>query len=147
VERTAFGADALALVNGEPPREPELAALRDFLRGATEAIAQGGRLGGAELATLNGYLARTAVRAQLERDGARYVIRMTPVEPDPVRELAGSFASMLRFAPGRLKLCDACGRAFMDESRNRRRRWCDPNGCGNRERVRRHRARRRAADA
>jgi hypothetical protein len=33
-----------------------------------------------------------------------------------------------------------CRFTFLDGSRNRSRRWCDPTGCGNRIRVRRHRA-------
>jgi hypothetical protein len=33
----------------------------------------------------------------------------------------------------------ACRLAFLDDTRNRGRRWCDPGGCGNRVRVRRAR--------
>jgi predicted RNA-binding Zn ribbon-like protein len=33
----------------------------------------------------------------------------------------------------------ACRLAFLDDTRNRARRWCDPGGCGNRVRVRRAR--------
>ena len=39
----------------------------------------------------------------------------------------------------RLKCCDGCGRLFFDASRNRSRRWCDMQGCGNRAKVARHR--------
>lgn len=40
---------------------------------------------------------------------------------------------------GRLGTCggQACGYLFIDLSRNRSRRWCTSEGCGNRERVRR----------
>ena len=41
----------------------------------------------------------------------------------------------------RLKACDNCHRLFLDASRNRSRRWCDMQGCGNRAKVSRHRAR------
>lgn len=44
----------------------------------------------------------------------------------------------------RLKCCDGCGRLFFDGSRNRSRRWCDMQGCGNRAKVARHRVGRRA---
>lgn len=37
-----------------------------------------------------------------------------------------------------------CGWMFLDASRNHSRRWCDSRDCGNRERVRRHLARKRA---
>jgi predicted RNA-binding Zn ribbon-like protein len=50
---------------------------------------------------------------------------------------------------GRVKVCadGGCGWVFLDESRNGSRRWCDSRDCGNRERVRRHLARKRASDA
>jgi predicted RNA-binding Zn ribbon-like protein len=37
---------------------------------------------------------------------------------------------------------DGCGGVFLDTTRNGSRRFCSTEGCGNRERVRRHRARR-----
>ncbi len=39
-----------------------------------------------------------------------------------------------------------CGYLFFDISRNRSRRWCDMNSCGNRAKARRHYARQRADD-
>jgi predicted RNA-binding Zn ribbon-like protein len=39
---------------------------------------------------------------------------------------------------------DDCARCYLDTSRGRRRRWCSSGTCGNRERVARHRAARRA---
>jgi predicted RNA-binding Zn ribbon-like protein len=46
----------------------------------------------------------------------------------------------------RVRLCEAsdCGWLFVDGSRSRSRRWCDMADCGNRAKVRRFRARRRA---
>ncbi len=40
----------------------------------------------------------------------------------------------------RVKMCggDNCGWLFLDESKNRRRRWCSMEMCGNREKARRH---------
>ncbi|MEV6166006.1 CGNR zinc finger domain-containing protein [Streptomyces sp. NPDC052052] len=42
-----------------------------------------------------------------------------------------------------LRRCEAdnCRRLYLDTSRGRRRRWCSSEGCGNRERVARHRRR------
>jgi predicted RNA-binding Zn ribbon-like protein len=50
---------------------------------------------------------------------------------------------------GRVKVCagEGCGWIFLDESRNSSRRWCDSRDCGNRERVRKHLARKRASDS
>jgi len=44
----------------------------------------------------------------------------------------------------RLRACGnrRCGWLFVDRSANARRRWCDPQACGNRMKVRRYRARR-----
>jgi predicted RNA-binding Zn ribbon-like protein len=46
----------------------------------------------------------------------------------------------------RLRRCSDgdCGWLFLDVSRNRSRRWCDPGDCGNRSRVRAFSARRRS---
>ena len=38
-----------------------------------------------------------------------------------------------------------CGWMFLDASRNHSRRWCDSRDCGNRARVRKHLAHKRAA--
>ena len=148
---------AIDLINGElEPRRHlttaerrELDELAALLRRLTETVASGAELSGDELAAFNAVIGRTAVVARIEPGGGgRYVLDLTPVggsEQDRfVRELAGSFGSILRRAPDRLKLCanQDCGRAFFDRTRSRTRRWCDSGGCGNRDRVRRHRARR-----
>jgi len=39
---------------------------------------------------------------------------------------------------------DGCGWLFLDETRNRSRRWCSMKDCGNRAKARRHYRRRRA---
>jgi predicted RNA-binding Zn ribbon-like protein len=156
---------ALELINGElelarwgldPGRplqaseERALASLRDLLGRLAETVAAGHELDADELAALNAVIGRTPVRARLERGGeGRYVLELTPVaeswEERAVRELAGSFGSVLRRAPNRLKLCENpdCRRAFFDRTRSRTRRWCESGGCGNRLRVRRYRERAR----
>jgi predicted RNA-binding Zn ribbon-like protein len=47
---------------------------------------------------------------------------------------------------GRLRECAAerCGRLYLDHTKNRSRRWCDMDTCGNRAKARRHQARKRA---
>ena len=62
----------------------------------------------------------------------------------PLWPVARSAAELLTSpALGRVRACagEGCGWLFLDESRNRSRRWCDSRDCGNRERVRRHLAR------
>lgn len=48
----------------------------------------------------------------------------------------------------RVRPCDAanCGWWFLDDTKNRSRRWCDMKICGNREKLRRFRDRHRAQD-
>ena len=64
----------------------------------------------------------------------------------PVAQSAAELLTSERLA--RIKLCagEGCGWVFLDESRNSSRRWCDSRDCGNRERVRRHLARKRASN-
>jgi predicted RNA-binding Zn ribbon-like protein len=67
----------------------------------------------------------------------------------PLWPVAQSAAELLTSSKlGRVKVCagEGCGWVFLDESRNGSRRWCDSRDCGNRERVRRHLARKRAFD-
>ncbi|MGH9036560.1 MAG: CGNR zinc finger domain-containing protein, partial [Acidimicrobiia bacterium] len=49
----------------------------------------------------------------------------------------------------RLRVCSAigCSRVFVDTSRNRSRRYCDPSTCGNRTNVAAYRARQRSGVA
>ncbi|TMD12511.1 MAG: hypothetical protein E6J00_11605 [Chloroflexi bacterium] len=70
---------------------------------------------------------------------------------DPVdgamARLAESLArELIQGEPGRLRICDnrECSWVFADRSRTARRKWCDMATCGNRAKVARHRARRRA---
>jgi predicted RNA-binding Zn ribbon-like protein len=124
----------IAFLNGDDG-EPRL------LRRLAATVAEGRMLEARELAELNELLARTPVTARLVDGGeGRYALDMRAVADDPDREVAGSFASLLRRAPDRLKRCEECGRFFLDSTRSRTQRWCTPQ-CGDRARVRAHRAR------
>jgi predicted RNA-binding Zn ribbon-like protein len=73
----------------------------------------------------------------------------TPLD-SPLWPVAQSAAELLTSPKlARVKVCagEGCGWVFLDESRNGSRRWCDSRDCGNRERVRRHLARKRASDS
>jgi predicted RNA-binding Zn ribbon-like protein len=68
----------------------------------------------------------------------------------PLWPVAQSAADLLTSPKlGRVKVCagEGCGWVFLDESRNASRVWCDSRDCGNRERVRRHLARKRASSS
>jgi predicted RNA-binding Zn ribbon-like protein len=73
-----------------------------------------------------------------------------PPLDSPLWPVARSAAELLTSPKmSRVKVCAGkdCGWVFLDESRNGSRRWCDSRDCGNRERVRRHLARKRASDS
>jgi predicted RNA-binding Zn ribbon-like protein len=63
----------------------------------------------------------------------------------PVLRSAGELLTSDRL--DRLRLCSAedCDWLFLDQSKNRSRRWCDMNVCGNRSKVRRFREAKRKA--
>jgi predicted RNA-binding Zn ribbon-like protein len=142
----------LARLGDAPTAEPtpaqlgRLRRLREVLRALGELVA-GGRLpDDEELAPLNRFVAAVPVEQRLERRDDRVVARSTALASgwDAVtRDLAGRFATLLvRRDPTRLKLCEnpECGQLFYDVSKSRTGRWCGVT-CGNRMRVRRHRAR------
>ena len=114
----------------------------DLLRRLATTVAARRMLTAPELDELNALIGRTPVTARLVDGGeGRYALDLQPVADDPERELAGAFASLLRRAPDRLKRCEECGRFLVDGTRSRTQRWCTPQ-CGDRARVRSHRARR-----
>lgn len=129
----------------------ELDGLRVLLRELADTVSAGRQLSRAQLEALNEVIGSAPVQARVQLEDDGYVVEMTPVADTwiqlAVRQLVGSFTSALRESrPSRMRLCanEACRRAFYDESKNRTRRWCDPSICGNRARVRRHRARQAA---
>lgn len=61
----------------------------------------------------------------------------------PVAQIIGLSALAVLTQPteiGRVEVCPSenCGWLFLDESKNRRRRWCSMETCGNRAKARRH---------
>lgn len=86
-------------------------------------------------------------RPNLERadNGKRIFFHVRINKPsDLVRRLEYQIARFLiSWPPERIKACEAddCDWVFWDKSKAGRRRWCDSQICGNRDRVRRHRAR------
>jgi predicted RNA-binding Zn ribbon-like protein len=121
--------------------------LRDAVRRAF--LAHGGNpITREELETINGVLARLPLDVRIDAAGVPHV------EPrgDGVTAVLGRIVCDVARARtlgtwDRLKLCPAedCLWAFFDASKNRSRRWCSMNVCGNRTKTREYR-RRRAAD-
>ena len=129
-------------------------ALREAVYGALSAAISGRRPGEDDLSVLNGELSRALGRARLvgleggacgwgwdEEEGGG------PALDRPLWPVARSAAELLVASPslGRVRVCagEGCGWMFVDTSRNASRKWCDSGDCGNRERVRRHLARKK----
>lgn len=129
----------------------EARELREALYGIFGELARGESPPPADLAVLERRLRPALRRLRLgERDGG-FEWRL----PEPPREpaellwpIALAAADLLRSELlERVKECDGetCSWMFIDESRNRSRRWCDMADCGNRAKARRfHRRHRRS---
>lgn len=133
------------------PRERgELVRLRALLRRMAEALDTGRAPAESDVDELNAFLgARPLRREVVPRDGG-FALEVAPATADwdsILAEIAASFAHLLAHGePRRVKTCDnlECGFAFYDVTKNRSRRWCAQTICGNRDKVRRFRARRRS---
>jgi predicted RNA-binding Zn ribbon-like protein len=102
-----------------------------------------------ELAAVNRVLDRFPVSVRVDATGAPHVEpRGAGVVGALGRVVSDMSAAQARGTWDRLKLCPAedCLWAFFDASKNRSRRWCSMNVCGNRTKTREYR-RRRAASA
>ena len=126
-------------------------ALREAVWSVFSALASGETTRERDLALISDAAAAGGARSRLflDRHGAAWSV---PPEADdldrPLWAIGRSAVEVLTSsARDRLKECasDTCQWVFLDRSKNRSRRWCDMNDCGNVAKVRRYRARSRAA--
>jgi predicted RNA-binding Zn ribbon-like protein len=134
------GGDGLAGSSEDPGR---VQRFRAALQRILTAEAQGAVALPGDLAVLNRVLRRAGARRGLVPTVRGYGWGWLDGTAGPEQLLwpvAFSAARLLE-GPGlaRLKSCSGCGQLFLDASRNRSRRWCDMDGCGNREKQRRRR--------
>ncbi len=128
-------------------------SLRDAIYRIFSATAGGRSPDTTDLAILNTALKEALSRLQLTtaEDSITWEWRTDEVAlAQMLWPVARSTAKLLTSEDlARVKECEddrGCGFLFFDSSRNRRRRWCDMKGCGNRAKVRRHRQRKQTAD-
>ncbi len=118
-------------------------ALRESLYRIFSELVAGGEPEKADVEILDGYLTRSLARLQFVSSSGRFSWRMS--EPpkrlaELLQPIALSAADLLRSDRlDRLKECggETCSWMFIDESRNRSRRWCDMSDCGNRAKAQR----------
>ncbi|MER6915792.1 CGNR zinc finger domain-containing protein [Streptomyces sp. NPDC000594] len=117
--------------------------LRDALLRITRARVSGRELPVADLAVVNEAAARPSPVPRLTPSGGRDWVSgvdgsqlLSAVARDAVELFGGPYAERVRECGA-----DDCGLLFVDTSRPGRRRWCSMERCGNRHKVRAHRAR------
>ncbi|WP_225859050.1 CGNR zinc finger domain-containing protein [Streptomyces albicerus] len=123
-------------------------AFRDALFLLAADRAHGRPLQARRLAVVNAAAAGAPLAARIEPDGSRAwapgatgAQLLSTVARDAVDLFTGPYAD-------RIRECGAhdCRLLFVDTSRPGRRRWCAMEHCGNRQKVRAHRARRAEGD-
>ena len=118
--------------------------LREALNGLATAIDAGRPPNPAVLKTIGESLAAAYANARLvPHEGALQWIASAEHDLDRVVWEIGRAAGRLVVSPrlARVRACaaDDCGWWFVDDTKNRSRRWCDMKLCGNREKLRRFR--------
>lgn len=146
-EGVADGVARWSRASLEPAALDRIRRVRAALRGVVDAVVERRPPDPSHLAELNGLLAvQPGPVLVAVADGVAVAAR--PV-PDPIAgaltRLVEPLVELLESGDReRLRTCanPACRWAFYDQSRGRRRRWCEMATCGNRAKAARHRARR-----
>ena len=122
--------------------------LRDAIYDVFAAVAQRRTIPDPALASLNEFVRRAAPHSQLVHANRRF----TSEWRDPEHHLDAMLWPVSRAAANllvggdiaRVRQCasESCSWLFLDRSKNSSRRWCDMNGCGNRDKARRYYKRR-----
>lgn len=126
-------------------------ALREALYRIFKCSLEGRRPPPRDLETLAGEVRAAQARRRIVRSEAAFEWRWERSEDALDRVLWAvslSAAEMLTSGDlARVRQCTGkdCGWLFLDTSRNRSRRWCDMQDCGNRDKVRRFRQRQQRA--
>jgi predicted RNA-binding Zn ribbon-like protein len=115
---------------------------RDALRRAVHARTVGREPDAADVDTINLFAATPDIPPSLP-GGTRQAGRSRVRAGQALSTLAREAVGLLDAANAdRIRSCDAtdCTMVFYDESRSNNRRWCSMQRCGNRAKVRKHRA-------
>ena len=117
--------------------------LREILFRIFSTVACGETPSDEELSRLNAFLARALGSARVAKREGGYAIEFDTrgTLDGMLPSVVWSAAELLRSGDlARVKICrdENCGWLFVDESKNRSRRWCEMSDCGNRAKARRH---------
>ena len=119
-------------------------ALREAVFEVFSATAREASPAPAPLEVVNEYLPEAFARLRLRSDGSAFHLELMREDSldRPLWQVVRSAADLLiSDRLDRVRECAAenCSWLFLDQSRNRSRRWCDMTVCGNRSKVRRFR--------
>ena len=116
-------------------------ALRGAIAGAVASASRGAEVAPEAVDVINLFAATPDIPPSLS-GGSRQAGRARARVGQAMSELARETVAVLAIHRDRLRVCDAqdCGLVFYDESRSNNRRWCSMQRCGNRAKVRAHRA-------
>ncbi|WP_165423678.1 CGNR zinc finger domain-containing protein [Ktedonosporobacter rubrisoli] len=128
-------------------------ALREVIYRVFKSIALEKQPNSQDLQTLNVYLATALSRACIVPAGEHYAWSWD-VQPEteleqvlwPIVRSAADLLTSDRLSLTRLCAAEDCGWLFLDTSKNRSRRWCNMQSCGNRAKVRRHYVQKKKAE-
>jgi predicted RNA-binding Zn ribbon-like protein len=129
----------------------EAIAVRDLLVSIFAGIANGSSVSPQRLSALNSALAQAPGLLRVHKDSDGIKREWTSAGDGLQKVLFAVLASAAELLAsdrlGRIRECGSadCTWLFVDESRNRSRRWCDMTACGNRMKARRHYQRAKAA--
>lgn len=135
-----------------PDQLAKLKNMRALLQRMVKEIVAGSEIRSANLDELNKIMSRGTIIRQLKVvSDERYELELAAVSQDwaqVMAEVAASFAHILVEAePSRIRICDNpdCRWIYYDDTRNHSKKYCDDKMCGNLMKVRRFRARQKAA--
>jgi predicted RNA-binding Zn ribbon-like protein len=136
--------------NSPPAAERVLASVKELrfaLRGLIDALEQRRPARPSDLSVIDDWRRRLAISEQVivRRNKIEFTIRpdTSALELPGLRVTAASLSLLKDFPAARIKTCAApdCSGKFLDQSKNRSRRWCDMAVCGNLAKARQYRAR------
>lgn len=118
--------------------------LRETIFRIFRQVAKGENIDSSDLSIFNQYLEKAYRYAEILPDGKDFKLSFRKGEEEldcmlwPIIQSAVDL--LLSEKLDRVKQCegDPCGWLFYDTSRNKSRRWCTMEDCGNREKARRH---------
>lgn len=137
----AAGLPESAAKNGKGVRK--MTALRGTLRAAFDLLRRGKALPDELMARVNASLADHPITLKFTAMDGQFRL-VADFKADIAGHVARDFAEFAcDFEPERLKACHnhECSLLFYDVGKNNKRRWCSMAHCGNRDKVKRYRAR------